>query len=168
MGNTLAECTVAYLVVGLQKGNKGLWRQMNAHLATHGTIAIGGYFPLIGKPFRQAASQMAYRIVGVIHIVSIVLLRREYMQGVMNIIIPLRVVPAVCQITSIVGIIFQDQMHVALCIDLGTYTLRDLDKDVRTGIVDDRMYCIEPQSIEVILLQPVQRVMNEEIPYLAA
>jgi hypothetical protein len=40
---------------------------------------------------------------------------------------------------------------------------RDLFDDSRRGTVADRMHCIQAQSVEVVLLEPVQRVVDIEV-----
>src|ERR1700677_4355520 len=38
-------------------------------------------------------------------------------------------------------------------------------EDVRRGVIDNRMNCIQAQSVEVILGQPIKRVLNKEIAH---
>ena len=46
-----------------------------------------------------------------------------------------------------------------------SHDLRKLSENVGRAGVNDGMDCIETQAIEVIFLQPVERIVNEEIPY---
>ena len=43
--------------------------------------------------------------------------------------------------------------------------LGDLGDDVLLAIVEDRMDGVEPEAVEVIFLEPVQRVVDEEVPH---
>ena len=49
----------------------------------------------------------------------------------------------------------------------GVQGLRNLGHDVRRRIVTDGMDRIEPQPVETVLLDPVERVVNEEIAHRA-
>jgi hypothetical protein len=72
------------------------------------------------------------------------------------------------EIARLVGIVFQDQVDVTLWPNRGADALGQLDQDMRAGVVYDGMHCIEAQAIEVILFQPVERVMDEKLAHLPA
>ena len=46
--------------------------------------------------------------------------------------------------------------------------LRELGDEVQLAVVDDRVHGIEAQAVEAILLQPVERVVDEEVAHGAA
>ena len=45
------------------------------------------------------------------------------------------------------------------------YFFRQFHKNVRLRIIDDCVHRVEPQSVEMIFLQPVKRIVDEEIPH---
>src|SRR5687767_5030439 len=50
----------------------------------------------------------------------------------------------------------------------GVYDGGELAQEARVRVVDDRVDGIESQPVEVILLEPVERVVDEELPHDAA
>ena len=46
--------------------------------------------------------------------------------------------------------------------------VRELGQEIGLRIVDDRVHGVEPQAVDVILLEPVQRVVDEEVAHRAA
>ncbi len=42
---------------------------------------------------------------------------------------------------------------------------RELAQEAWIRVVDDRVHGVEPQPVEVIFLEPVERVVNEELPH---
>src|SRR5262249_14630017 len=54
---------------------------------------------------------------------------------------------------------------VALTADACAHRLGDLRHDVLPAVVHDRMYGVEPQTVEVVFLQPVESIVDEEITH---
>ena len=119
----LAERTVADLVVILQKQHKGTGGQMPAGLAASGTVARG--LALVDKPFAQAAGQLGGGVVGKIGVVGVGLAGQQHMQGVMPVIVPLRI-EALLQQAGLIEFVFQDQPHMARRVHLLTHPLGQL------------------------------------------
>src|SRR3982074_3211203 len=44
----------------------------------------------------------------------------------------------------------------------------ELDENIWRGFVDDPLHRVQTQSVEAVLLEPVERVMNEEVAHGAA
>ena len=45
------------------------------------------------------------------------------------------------------------------------YGGRQLGEEVARAVVDDRVGGVEPQAVDVILVHPVQRVLDEELAH---
>ena len=137
MRNALAESAVAHLVVALQEGDEGLRRQMRARLAAHCVIAIGRRLSLVGESFRQAASEEADRFAGVVRVIPIRLTGSEDVQRVVKVVIPLGgiLVGAAAEIARLVGVVFENQVHLALPANACVRTLRQFGENVRLGVV---------------------------------
>ena len=43
-----------------------------------------------------------------------------------------------------------------------------LGEYVRRGVVNDRVNCVQAQSVDMVFSQPVERIMDEEIPHSSA
>src|SRR6185312_12967887 len=89
----LAESTIADLVVILQEVDEGERRQMGARLAAW-CFAERRILALIGETLRQRAAEAIDRRRGVIAVIAIRFAGQHDMHGVMEIVIPLRVVIA--------------------------------------------------------------------------
>src|SRR5258706_14706982 len=110
---TFSKSAVAHLIMILHKRDKSCWRQFTTSLATSLVLSKTRRFALICKPFREAAEQMLYRRMNVIQIISIRFICCENVKNMMNIVIPLRYIPArstfsiTFQVTSFILIIFE-------------------------------------------------------------
>ena len=56
----------------------------------------------------------------------------------------------------------------ALAARPAAHRVRDLVHDVQARCIDDRMHRVEPQTVEVVLGQPEQRVVHKEVAHRAA
>src|ERR1700719_2017555 len=56
-------------------------------------------------------------------------------------------------------------MNVTLSTEPCANSFRQLGENVRPRIISNSVHRVETQSIEVVLLEPVQRVVNEEIAH---
>ena len=113
---------------------------------------------------------MANRIGGVVGVVAILFAGGEHMQRMVDVVVPLRRVPPlsrIAQIARLVGVVFQNQMHMTPGINPGAHAVGQLDQNMRAGIIQDRMHRIQAQAVEVVLMQPVERVMDEKLAHLA-
>ena len=76
----------------------------------------------------------------------------------MEIVVPLRVVLALGEAVGVVALVLQDQVDVAAVTpraDLGGHRVEE-------GVVLDRVHRVEAQAVEAVLLQPHQRVVDED------
>ena len=56
-------------------------------------------------------------------------------------------------------------MNMALVLKMAVHPLRQLFQDMAVAVVDDGMDGVQPQAVEVELLQPIERVVDEEVAY---
>ena len=94
------------------------------------------------------------------------------MQHVMQIVVPLRRVanrppdlPA--QPARLVRVVFEHQMNRPVG-DPPPHGLRQFGQDVGVAVVDDRVHRVEPQPVEIVLLEPIERVLDHEVAHRAA
>ena len=88
----------------------------------------------------------------------------------MRVVRPLRVVePAQgivpAQELGLVGLVLQHEMDLALGAEMAAHAARQLAQDVGFRRVDDRVHGVEPQAVEAVLLQPVERVVDEVVAH---
>ena len=109
--------------------------------------------------------------------VRVVAARRFALQGreksVMKVVAPLRVHAKAASLAwkdeaRIVEVALRDQDELTAqgCAERFGFSGKLL-KEVNGGAVNEGMYCIQAQSVDVIIAHPHQRVVDEEAPYLA-
>ena len=112
---------------------------------------------------------MSRRIGVVVLVVAVVFAGQQNMPGVVIVIIPLcpvfssrRIRFRVEQACTII-IVFQHEMnHAAGLSGKAADRRADLKQDRRLSRLDDRMDCVEPQTVEAIMLDPMQRILDRE------
>src|SRR5208282_3467389 len=93
----------------------------------------------------------------------------QNVQSMVDIVIPLRVVALnlaalrSLKITGLVVVVFQNKVDVSIRLHRASHCISKFPKDVRSGIVDDSVNRVQPESVELILDQPIQRVLDEEV-----
>jgi hypothetical protein len=75
---------------------------------------------------------------------------------------------AAIQDVRVVALVLEDHVHVPLAPGAVGDRLRDLAHDVRLAVVGDGVHGIQAQAVEVEFLDPVERVVNEEVAHRAA
>ena len=169
--DALAEGAVADLVVRLQKRDKGAQGQMRAGLAAALARAKNRGLPLKDEALCQGATELGDRCVGVIGEVAVGLKCGEHMDGVVQVVVPLRcgrqrqAAFIALQVGGAVGVILQHDMHLALTARAGMQRRADLAHDVGLGVVAQRMDRVHAQSVKIEFLDPVQGVVNEEVAH---
>src|SRR4029077_5939546 len=68
------------------------------------------------------------------------------------------------QVTGLVAVVLQNEVDMAILPQGFSDCLGQFRQDVQLGIVSDRVNRIQTQSIKVILVQPVQRIVDEKVP----
>src|SRR5262245_62196523 len=95
------------------------------------------------------------------------------MERMMKIVVPLRVVaiaatPGTVEVASLVVVVFENEMHVALAPRPRAHVGGKLGENVGRGVVGNGMHRVEPQPVEVVLLEPVERVVGEVVAHHAS
>ena len=143
---------------------------MRRRLAARLAALVPGYVALIGEALRQAAAEPLDGPVGVIAVIAVVLAGQQHVPAMVHVVVPLRRVQArraalvARQPACLVGAVLKDEMHVAAG-QGGAHALGDLGDDVRPAVVEDGVHGIEAQAVEVELLEPVERVVDEEVAH---
>ena len=86
-----------------------------------------------------------------------------------QIIVPLRVEtpdPAALprQAAGLVAVVFEDEMNLAIG-DMPAHGFADLVDDVGHGLVENGVDGIEPQPVEMVFLEPIERIMDKKIAH---
>ena len=63
-----------------------------------------------------------------------------------------------------VGLVLENEMDLAAG-QRGAGVLGDLGDDGALAVVEDRVHGVEAQAVEVILLEPIERVVDEEVAH---
>ena len=101
----------------------------------------------------------------IVDVISFALTRGKHMGGVMDVVVPLRVIKEWLrlQITSCIVVIFENEVNVAALSECLADYLCKLDKNVRLRIIFDGMHRVQPKPIEMKFLQPIEGVVDEKI-----
>src|SRR5436305_10956790 len=128
-----------------------------------------GWITLIGKTRRQDASKMSRRTGVVVLIIAVLFAGKQNMPGVVIIIIPLRPVfsprrihSRIEQACTVIIILRHEMNHAAALGGKAAYCVAELMQDGRLSRLDDRMDCVEPQTVKAIVLDPMQRILDRE------
>src|SRR5581483_3139671 len=146
--DTVSECAISNLVMVLEERDEGGEREMAAGLSAL-TRVIFGIIALIGESLAQAAAEMLYRILRVIRVVAIGFAGEEYVNGMVNVVVPLGVVQLrliigfATEIASAVVIVFKDEMDMAIAALVLMNRISKFGEDVGSGVVHDGMDCIK-------------------------
>src|SRR5579863_9313193 len=94
------------------------------------------------------------------------------METVMRVIVPLRIertgTVGWSQEAGLVGAVLQHQMNMAASACELARGCGDLGQDMVLAVVADRMHGVEAQAVQLILFEPVECVVDEEVAYRAA
>jgi hypothetical protein len=120
--------------------------------------------PLVREALAQSPSQSLHRRVGIISVVAGALTGQD---DVKEVVVPLGVVEA-AQIGGVVRLGLQYEVHVAVASWSLAHALGELDEEVSLRCVVDSVHRDEPQAVDVVLLEPVQGVVDKELAYVFA
>jgi hypothetical protein len=160
----LAQRAVAHLVVVLQEGHEGRERQVRRGLPAPLAAAMRGGLALVGEAFGERAREHACGLGGVVAVVAVGLAGHEHVEGVVRVVVPLRGGPALDQARR-VGVVLEHEVDLPLQARALGDRARDLLDDVRAGAVGDGVDRVHAQPVEAVLLDPVERVVDEEIAH---
>ena len=167
----LAERAVADLVVVLREGDERDRRGILARLAAR-AAAVAHDLALVCEPLGQRTSE-AIGIAVVVRVVALRLARGGHMQHMMHVVVPLRRVLH----RLAIGIAREPGRFIVLVlehqVDLTArhafaHAVRELGQQVRIAIVSQRVHRVQPQPIEVEVLDPLQRVAHDELAHRTA
>jgi len=80
-------------------------------------------------------------------------------QRVVEVVVPLRIEATRAEQVRLVGLVFQDEMHLAVG-DRHAYVAGEGGQPIGMA---DRVHRVQAQAVEAVFLQPVQRVVQEEV-----
>src|SRR5208282_443399 len=89
LGDALAERTVSDLIMILEEGDKRAGRQALGCLTAGFAVSVKGSLALVSESFNQTTAQLVERMFGVVRVVSILLTRDQYVQCMVDIVVPL-------------------------------------------------------------------------------
>ena len=168
----LAEGAIADLVVVLQEVDERVRRQVRARLAARLALAERRRLALVGEAFGQArgrdAAQRLVRVVGVVAVRLAGERARARRDGSRRSIA--RCTRAACRASRAQGDALRCDRSRArdgsrARPEAFAHAARELRQDVGRGVVDDRVHGVEAQAVEVELLEPVERVVDEELAH---
>src|ERR1700692_2798717 len=67
------------------------------------------------------------------------------------------------EISSRIVVVFKDKMNMSLFSERPPDSFGKLGENVWDGVVNNRVHRIKAQTVEVILLQPIKRIVNKEV-----
>ncbi len=121
---------------------------------------------LIREPLEQRAQQLRGWPI-VVLIVAARVTREQHVQRMMEVVVPLRrvgarlAIRAAAQVARRVVVVLEHEMHRTTEV-VRTDVRCECVEEARVRVVGDRVHRVEPQPVEVVFLEPVERVVNEE------
>ena len=88
-GDALAKRTVSDLIMILKEGDERAERQALGWLTTGCAVSVNGSLALVSESFDQTTAQLVERMFGVVRVVSILFTRNQYVQCMVDIVVPL-------------------------------------------------------------------------------
>ena len=163
----LAHGAVADLVVVLQAGHETRGRQVAARLAAR-SVQVRRHLALVGETIAQAGRQQGRGILEIL-VVAFLLPSQQHVYAMVEVIGPLRVEarrlwPAAQQRRPVV-LVFKHQVDMPPRLHRGAYAV---GKAAQEALLGDCMDRIEPQAVEAIFVQPIQRILREVVANLRA
>ena len=167
MADAAAERVVADLIVVLDEVHESRQGHVGGRLAATFTVAVARCLPLERVTLGKRPAEMPERIFGVILVVAAEVSVRQNPQGMVDVVVPLRRVDVGCaffahQQLRLIGVVLQDQVDRAVG-DALAHLGRDLPKNVRFAVIQNRVHRIQPQAVEVELFEPVECIVHEEV-----
>src|SRR6202158_4543630 len=171
LNDPLAECPVSDLVMILKEGDKCSRRQALGGFTTRFAIPVEGNLALVRESVGKATAQLIDGTLRVVRIITVPSTSDQHVQRVVEVVVPLGGVRlrlaalGTLKVTRLVVVVFQDEVDVAIRPDGTPDGLGQFCEDVGRGVVDDRVNRVQTQSVEMVFGQPVERVVDEEVPH---
>ena len=147
---------------------------MHRRLSTRSAATVARRFALVAESFGETTAEIPQRAVGVVGVVTVDLPGGDDMRGVVGVIVPLRrrvqrtVTRIAPQIPRLVVVVFENDVGVPNAPRSFAHPRGELGDKVGRRIVDDAIHGVEAQAVEPVLLQPVQRVVDEKVAHRSA
>src|SRR5216683_367581 len=141
-------------------------RQSGAWPATPRPVSMGRRLALIGEALGERPPQVLERCLRVIRVVAARFPGGDDMRGVVKIVVPLRAVTARAtflvapEMARRVVVVLEHEMDMPSIVDPRADRRCDLLKNIRLAVVADGVNGVEAQTVEAILLQPIERVVD--------
>ena len=168
----IAERAVADLVVRLRERDEGTRGKAATRLASRRPGAKPRSLALIGEAFGEAAAEQPQRTRCVVGVVPVAFAGDEDVQRMMDIVVPLggrEARPArgvTREAVRFVAVVLEHDVNVASPEQgVAPQGLGELGHDVRLRVVDDRVHGIETQPVDSIFVDPVKRIVDEELAH---
>ncbi len=152
----------------LQEVDESERRKMRAGLAAR-RFAERRMLALIGEALREAAPEVIDGIGSIVRVVTVALAGQSRMHGVVEIVVPLRVVIArraaafAFEQIRLVLVVLEHEMDVPARASAARL-LRQRFEEMRLHVIVDRVDRVEAQPVEMIFRQPIKRILDEETP----
>ena len=168
-GQAVAERTVADLIVVLQEIDERGRGQGAGRFAAPAAVAMRGRFALIRKARCQDPRQTRAGVGRIILVIARALAGQEHVPGVVIVVVPLRAILSARRVDAgieqahAVVVVFQHQMDRAAARGRQIAGRRaQFTQQHGLAGLGDCVNRIEPQAVEPVLLEPVQRIFNRE------
>src|SRR6185437_9384811 len=106
------------------------------------------------ESFREAAAEQGVRLAGVVRVVAVGLAGQNDVRAVMHVVVPLRIEAlgrsGRAEPMRLVLRVLEHEVDRTLAARSLPHRARDLGKYVRSALVPDRVYRIEPQAVEAV------------------
>ena len=162
--DALAERAVADLIVVLEERDERGQRKVGAGLPAR-RAPIRRVLALKAESLGEAARQHADGVL-IVDVVAAPVARDGHVQRVVDVVVPLGGVEAAAvwaaEVARLVPVVLQDEVHVAIAPRSLQDRAADLVQHVNGRIVVDLVGGVEPEAVQVVLLDPVERVVAEE------
>src|SRR3954471_9124494 len=136
----------------LNEVDEGAWRQAGRNLSTRAAAAVFRNFSLVAKALRKRAPQPPQRLLRIIAVIAVAFAGGQHVEGMMNIVIPLRarvarLAVAAYQAGGFIAVIFEHYVHFPLLPGPCAHGGGQLIDDVRPRVICDGMYCVQAQTV---------------------
>src|ERR1035441_1722772 len=171
LNDPLAECPVSDLVMILKERDKCSRRQALGGFTARFAIPVEGNLALVRESVGKTTAQLIDWTLRIVRIITVPFTSDQHVQRVVDVVVPLGGVRlrlaalGPLKVTRLVVVVFQDKVDVAIRLDGAADGIGQFCEDVGCGVVDDRVNRVQTQSVELVFGQPVERVVDEEVPH---